>query len=89
MYVLFRRFGIPLPRDADRQAVHGTAVAPSHLRLGDLVFFAGPGGVGVIHHVGMYAGSGLVLEAPHTGAVIRLVSLASMADSYAGARRYL
>jgi cell wall-associated NlpC family hydrolase len=89
MYILFRRFGITLPRDADRQAAHGTAVARSHLRLGDLVFFAGPGGEGAVHHVAMYAGSGLMLEAPHTGAVVRLVSLASMADSYAGARRYL
>jgi cell wall-associated NlpC family hydrolase len=89
MYILFRRFGITLPRDADRQAAHGTAVARSHLRLGDLVFFAGPGGEGVVHHVAMYAGSGLMLEAPHTGAAVRLVPLASMAGSYAGARRYL
>jgi gamma-D-glutamyl-L-lysine dipeptidyl-peptidase len=89
MYILFRRFGITLPRDADRQAAHGTAVARTHLRLGDLVFFAGPGGIGLIHHVAMYAGAGLMLEAPHTGAAVRLVPLASMADSYAGARRYL
>jgi cell wall-associated NlpC family hydrolase len=88
-YTLFRRFGIPLPRDADRQAQHGTTVPRSHLRPGDLVFFADPGGTGIIHHVAIYAGSGLLLEAPHTGDTIKLTPLASMTSSYADARRYL
>ena len=87
-YIVFRRFGISLPRDADRQAVHGVPVARSNLRRGDLVFFAGAGGAGVIHHVGIYAGSGMVLQSPHTGASVDLVSLASMSATYAGARRY-
>lgn len=88
-YIVFRRFGISLPRDADRQAVHGVPVARSNLRPGDLVFFAGGGGAGVIHHVGIYAGSGMVLQSPHTGASVDLASLASMSGTYAGARRYL
>jgi cell wall-associated NlpC family hydrolase len=86
-YILFRRFGIPLPRDADRQALHGRAVAKSRLRQGDLVFFTGAGG-GAIDHVAIYAGSGMALESPHTGDVVKLVPLASL-DGYAGARRYL
>jgi len=86
-YILFRRFGIPLPRDADRQAMHGRAIAKSRLRRGDLVFFTSAGG-GAIDHVAIFAGSGMVLESPHTGDVVKLVPLASL-DGYSGARRYL
>ena len=88
-YTLFRRFGIPLPRDADRQALHGTPVSRTRLQPGDLLFFAGPGGSGTVHHVAMYTGSGMMIEAPHTGEVVKIVSIASMQNEYAGARRYL
>ncbi len=87
-WAVFRRFGIGLSRDADRQAVHGTPVARSALQPGDLVFFAGAGGVGTIHHVGIYAGAGQIIDAPHTGAAVRLDSLAAFGSEYAGARRY-
>jgi cell wall-associated NlpC family hydrolase len=88
-YTIYRRFGIPIPRDADRQALHGTPVARASLRPGDLVFFAGPGGTGAVHHVAIYIGSGEVIQAPHTGAAIEIVPLATMMSEYAGARRYL
>jgi cell wall-associated NlpC family hydrolase len=88
-YTLFRRFGIGIPRDADRQALHGTPVAHASIRPGDLLFFAGAGGTGTIHHVAIYAGSGMMLESPHTGDVIKLAPVASMANEYAAARRYL
>jgi cell wall-associated NlpC family hydrolase len=43
----------------------GTTVRP-----GDLVFFGtGPSGV---DHVGIYVGSGLMIDAPHAGAVVRV-----------------
>jgi cell wall-associated NlpC family hydrolase len=87
-WAVFRRFGIGLSRDADRQALHGTPVARSALRPGDLVFFAGPGGVGTIHHVGIYAGAGQIIDAPHTGAAVRFDSMAAFGSEYAGARRY-
>lgn len=87
-WTVFHRFGIGLPRDADRQAVHGTPVARSALQPGDLVFFAGPGGVGTIHHVGIYAGAGQMIDAPNTGAAVRVDSLAAFGSEYAGARRY-
>jgi cell wall-associated NlpC family hydrolase len=35
---------------------------------GDLVFFYSP-----ISHVGMYIGGGMMIDAPHTGALVRLV----------------
>lgn len=82
-YTIYRRFGISMPRDADRQALHGTPVARSHLRPGDLVFFSANG---VVHHVGIYAGGGMMVESPRTGETIRIAPLRS---GYAGARRYL
>jgi gamma-D-glutamyl-L-lysine dipeptidyl-peptidase len=86
-YTVYRRFGIRLPRDADRQALHGTPVARSALRPGDLVFLAGPGGRGHIHHVAIYTGAGQVIEAPSTGDVVKIVPLSSLLGEYAGARR--
>jgi len=38
-----------------------------------------------IHHVGMYIGNGLMVEAPHTGAVVRTSSI--WRSTYAGAVR--
>ncbi|HET7517410.1 MAG TPA: NlpC/P60 family protein, partial [Actinomycetes bacterium] len=47
-----------------------------HLVAGDLVFFAdSPGNPGTIHHVGMYIGKGMMVEAPYTGAVVRTSSI--------------
>ncbi|HYW29170.1 MAG TPA: NlpC/P60 family protein [Gaiellales bacterium] len=88
-YTLFRRFGIGMPRDADRQALHGTPVAASALRPGDLVFFATNGGSGTIHHVAIYAGNGDIVESPNTGAAVRVVALAPRMGEFTGARRYL
>jgi gamma-D-glutamyl-L-lysine dipeptidyl-peptidase len=88
-HAVYRRFGIRIPRDADAQAAHGAPVNRAQLRPGDLVFFAGPGGAGTVHHVAIFAGSGLVIEAPHTGTGVRVVPLSTLAATYAGARRYL
>ncbi|UYM04762.1 C40 family peptidase [Solicola gregarius] len=52
--------GVRIPRDAGPQAEIGTPVAESDLRSGDLVFF----GETRIHHVGIYAGDGYVIDAP-------------------------
>jgi len=61
-------------------------VDPHHLVGGDLVFFAdNPGNPGTIRHVGMCIGKGLMVEAPHTGAVVRTSSI--WRPSYAGAVR--
>ncbi len=86
-YAVYRFYEITLSRDADQQAVHGAYVARGALRPGDLVFFRGSAG-GPISHVGMYVGGGNMIDAPHTGAVIRIEPVASFGD-YAGARRYL
>jgi peptidoglycan DL-endopeptidase CwlO len=69
--------GISLPRVAADQQAWAAAVPISQVQPGDLVFFGNPA-----HHVGMYIGNGLMIEAPHTGAVIQLSSI--WADDLAG-----
>jgi gamma-D-glutamyl-L-lysine dipeptidyl-peptidase len=88
MEIVYRVHGIRIPRDASAQAVAGTAVRRSALRSGDLVFFARNG---LVHHVGMYVGNGMMLHAPHTGSQVEVISLATApyAREYAGARRFL
>jgi cell wall-associated NlpC family hydrolase len=78
---------VTLSRDADQQAVHGAFVARGALQPGDLVFFRNSA-TGPIGHVGMYIGDANMIDAPHTGAVIRIDQVSSFAY-YAGARRYL
>jgi cell wall-associated NlpC family hydrolase len=86
-YRAFREVGVTLPRDAADQSRHGRPVRRQDLRIGDLVFFS-PAGWRSIHHVGIYAGHGLVLQAPHTGTRVRFTALANWPD-YWGARRYI
>lgn len=69
--------GITLPHNAAAQAQLGTAVAaPSLLRPGDLVFIPGSDGtMAAPGHVGMFLGDGLIIEAPQTGELVKLVGL--------------
>lgn len=66
----YRHAGIELPRVAQDQFDAGPPVATGQaLTPGDLVFFgSGPGGV---EHVGLYVGAGEMIDAPHTGALVR------------------
>jgi peptidoglycan DL-endopeptidase CwlO len=51
-------------------------VTRAQLRPGDLVFFAWRlGDWRSIHHVGLYVGRGLMVEAPRPGAAVRLASI--------------
>lgn len=69
----YHQAGIDLPRvaqdqfDAGPPVPDGTGVQP-----GDLLFF-GSGADGV-DHVGLYVGAGEMIDAPHTGAAVRLDS---------------
>ena len=80
----YRVHGRVIPRDALPQSRHGRVVARAALRPGDLIFYATNG---LVHHVTMYAGGGRMVEAPHTGAVVRTVPVRRF--EYFGARRYL
>jgi cell wall-associated NlpC family hydrolase len=67
----YAQAGVSLPRTAQSQYDTGPVVAPgSPLEPGDLIFFgSGPAGV---EHVGLYVGAGLMIDAPHTGADVRV-----------------
>lgn len=66
----YRHAGITLPRVAQSQFDAGPGVpGDSTVQPGDLVFF-GAGASGV-DHVGLYVGAGEMIDAPHTGALVR------------------
>lgn len=67
----YRAAGVDLPRVAQAQYDAGPPVGPATPPLpGDLVFFgSSPGDV---THVGLYVGGGEMIDAPHTGTVVRL-----------------
>ncbi|TWE18929.1 C40 family peptidase [Kitasatospora atroaurantiaca] len=68
----YESVGIKLPRVANDQWYAGPHPARDQLRPGDLVFFANDlTDPRSIHHVGIYVGGGYMINAPHTGAVIR------------------
>jgi hypothetical protein len=84
---VYAQLGIHLAHYAATQWHEGRRLAAGDVRPGDLVFFEpkldGPG------HVGIYAGDGLFVNAPHSGDVVRLSSLAdpNWAAQYMGAVR--
>ncbi|WP_280671714.1 MULTISPECIES: C40 family peptidase [unclassified Kitasatospora] len=69
--------GITLERTTYDQVNQGTAVPvdPAALRPGDLVFTEGT--VAQPGHVAMAIGQGLLVQAPHTGAVVDVVEVAT------------
>jgi cell wall-associated NlpC family hydrolase len=81
------KLGVKIPRTTYDQFKAGKVVK-GQLRPGDAVFFRGsdPKG-GLPGHVGMYIGGGQFIEAPHSGAVVRISNLKGRRD-YQGARRY-
>ena len=62
--------GKSLPHSAELQYGVTRRVALTELQPGDLLFYGAP-----IHHVGMYVGNGQMIEAPHTGAEVRIASI--------------
>lgn len=78
--------GITLPRVANDQWYAGPHPSRDQLRPGDLVFFATDlSDPRSIHHVGIYVGGGYMINAPHTGAVIRYDKIDT--KEYIGATR--
>jgi peptidoglycan DL-endopeptidase CwlO len=70
---VWARAGVELPRTSQEQAGISGDVPLSQIRPGDLViYFTGQ------THVGIYVGRGLVIHAPHAGAVVQFAPVASM-----------
>ena len=79
MYV-YAKLGISLPHYTVAQWNATEPISQSQMQPGDLVFFDGLG------HVGIYIGNGQFVDAPHTGSVVRIDSIAGFV-SFDGARR--
>jgi cell wall-associated NlpC family hydrolase len=78
---VYRRFGVALPHSSWADLSYGRRVTRGSLRPGDLVFFYGAG------HVGIYIGRGRFIDAPHTGARVRISTMGAYSGYY-GARRF-
>jgi cell wall-associated NlpC family hydrolase len=70
MQYAFAGAGISLPRVSRSQFNAGRQVPVSDVRPGDMLFYGAP-----IHHVAMYIGNGRMIEAPYTGADVRVVPM--------------
>ncbi|AUG76794.1 hypothetical protein CFP65_1926 [Kitasatospora sp. MMS16-BH015] len=73
MYWSWRQAGVSLPRTSQEQAHAGQRISLAEARPGDLVIFYKDA-----HHVGMYAGGGVVVHAPYPGAKVRYESVSAM-----------
>lgn len=82
---VYAELGINITRTTYTQVNDGEYVPREELQEGDLVFF---GDKYSPHHVGMYIGDGLMIHAPQTGDVIKIVELSARSD-YATARRII
>lgn len=60
------KVGVSLPRTAHEQQKCGTQINPKDAIAGDLLFWGQPA-----HHVAIYMGGGMMIEAPHTGDVVK------------------
>jgi cell wall-associated NlpC family hydrolase len=82
---VFAQLGVSLPHNTVAQwnDPNAVSVPESDLQAGDLVFFNG------LDHVGIYIGGGYFVDAPHTGASVRIDSLSEgwYAAKYDGAKR--
>jgi len=78
--------GVYLGHYTGDQWNRGAHISRDQLQPGDLVFFAyNTSDPATIHHVGMYIGNGQMVEAPYTGANVRISSYAR--PDYIGAVR--
>src|SRR4029453_8558959 len=86
----YAKAGIEVPRTSEQQilASNGRPVDRGHLRLGDLVFFRNAGGD--VPHAGIPLGGDKFINAPHTGAKVRIDDLneSYYAREFAGGRRF-
>jgi peptidoglycan DL-endopeptidase CwlO len=83
----YQSAGVSLPRTSSQQWTVGRHIHNMiDLQPGDLVFYAyNLNDASTIHHVALYIGGGMMIEAPHTGAFVRTASINR--DDYFGATR--
>lgn len=82
--------GHHLTRTTYTQVHEGTPVTEGRLSPGDLVLIPGSNGtLSAPGHVGMYIGQGLVVQAPKTGDVVKVVTYVSMTSRGVSALRHI
>lgn len=82
--------GVVIPRTTGGQVHAGAATTAGDLAPGDLVFIAGSHGtLASPRHVGLYLGRGLVVQAPHTGDVVSVVTYDSFVSAGVAALRHI
>jgi peptidoglycan DL-endopeptidase CwlO len=71
---VYGQSGVSLPRTSEEQATVGSAVdSLTAAQPGDLCFYPGSDGTASAPgHVGIYLGNGTIIDAPHTGASVRV-----------------
>ena len=62
--------GMSLPHSSRSMWAMTQRISADQLQPGDLVFGGSP-----VHHVGLYVGNGLMINAPHTGDVVKIASI--------------
>lgn len=89
---LYRAHGITIARDSGAQATytgHGVSVAKEDLQMGDLLFYAtNVSDAKSIHHVAMYSGGGMMMEAFGAGVPVRRTGIRFGLEFW-GAERFL
>jgi len=80
-----QKAGISVPHSAAAQTAYGKRIPLNQIRPGDLVFFGQP-----ISHVGIYFGGGKMVDAPHSGARVRIESFGAWfgGEKFVAARRF-
>jgi cell wall-associated NlpC family hydrolase len=76
----WRAGGVSLPHNAAAQYSATRHVSRANLQPGDLIFFQGLG------HVAIFVSGDQMIEAPHTGAKVRITSISSHGGFLAGGR---
>ncbi len=71
---VYRQMGYSINRTAHDQLLNGIPVSKNELMPGDLVMFKRPGNT-YVHHVGIYAGNGMMIHSPQTGDVVKYTSI--------------
>jgi cell wall-associated NlpC family hydrolase len=72
MIYAFAGAGVSLPHYSGYQYTSGRQVPLAARQSGDMLFYAEGGSIG---HVALYVGNGMMIEAPYSGAAVRLVPM--------------